>query len=172
MKEVQDLLVANFQSSLAPSRNLLVDETMVGFCGRFGTKQYMPKKPTKYGVKAFMLVEREHGYMLDILVYTGHEMLECASSQYSFLPQLLHEHSTCPGTCVKNRVGLLGPNCTKMFWLRNNKVQAYQCDELLMLSPEGSANSPRCSVVTRQVSTKPLFIHQYNLSMNDVDKAD
>ncbi len=58
VKGVLDLLVANFQAVLAPSRNLSIDETMVGFRGRFVAKQYMPKKPTKYGIKAFTLAER------------------------------------------------------------------------------------------------------------------
>ncbi len=75
------------KSVFAPSRDLFVDETMVGFRGRFGPKQYMPKKPTKYGIKAFTLAEGEHGYMLNVLVYTGRETLESASSQYPSLPQ-------------------------------------------------------------------------------------
>ena len=82
-----ELLVANFQASYAPTRNLAVDETMVGFRGRFGPKQYMPKKPTKYGIKAFTLAESEQGYILDILVYTGRDTLDHADSQYANLPQ-------------------------------------------------------------------------------------
>ena len=50
VKDVLDMLLANFQNSFAPDRNLLVDETMVGFRGQFGSKQYMPSKPTKYGI--------------------------------------------------------------------------------------------------------------------------
>ena len=36
VKTVLELLVANFQASYAPTRNLAVDETLVGFRGRFG----------------------------------------------------------------------------------------------------------------------------------------
>ena len=80
-------LVANFQCSYKPSRELAADETMVGFRGRFGPLQYMPNKPTKYGIKAFTLADAAHGYMLDILVYTGSDTLSTASSTYTSLPQ-------------------------------------------------------------------------------------
>ena len=59
----------------------------MGFRGRFGSKQYMPKKATKYGIKAFTLAESEHGYILDIVVYTGRDTLDHADSQYANLPQ-------------------------------------------------------------------------------------
>ena len=47
----------------------------------------MPKKPTKYGIKAFTLAESEQGYILDILVYTGSDTLAHADSRYDSLPQ-------------------------------------------------------------------------------------
>jgi len=74
-----DLLVGNFRKSFAPGRNLSVDETMVGFHWRFGPKQYMPDKPTKYGIKAFTLAESEHRYVFDILLYTGSDTLASAN---------------------------------------------------------------------------------------------
>ena len=87
MKDVLDLLVANFQQSLAPDRNLSVDETMVGLRGRFASKQYMPSKPTKYGIKAFTLADSTQGYIMNCLVYTGGDTLEEANPSYSMLPQ-------------------------------------------------------------------------------------
>ena len=53
VKSLIDILIPNFQSSYKPSRDLAVDETMVGFQGRFGAKQYRPNKPVKYGDKSF-----------------------------------------------------------------------------------------------------------------------
>ena len=49
---------------------------MIGFRGRFGAKQYIPNKPTKYGVKAFTLADSLNGYILDVLLYTGADTLE------------------------------------------------------------------------------------------------
>lgn len=51
---------------------------MIGFCGRFRAKQYIPNKPTKYGVKAFTLADSLNGYILDILVYKGADILQNA----------------------------------------------------------------------------------------------
>ena len=80
-------LISNFQASYKPSREIAADETMVGFRGCFGPLQYMPNKPTKYGIKAFTLADAAHGYMLDILVYTGSDTLSTASLAHSSLPQ-------------------------------------------------------------------------------------
>ena len=44
-------------------------------------------KPTKYGVKAFTTADSTHGYILNILLYTGRDTLASASSQYRDLPQ-------------------------------------------------------------------------------------
>ena len=84
---VMEPLIANYQASYKPSREIAADETMVGFHGHFGAIQYMPNKPTKYGIKAFTLADAAHGYMLDILVYTGRDTLSIASAAYSGLPQ-------------------------------------------------------------------------------------
>ena len=87
VKEILDLLLPHFQQSLLPGHNLSVDETMVGFQGRFDAKQYMSAKPTKYGIKAFTLAESDYGYLLNCLVYTGGDTLESASPEYANLPQ-------------------------------------------------------------------------------------
>ena len=60
---------------------------MVGFRGRFGAKQYIPNKPTKYGIKAFTLADSKNGYILDALIYTGADTLDLSDPQYSHLPQ-------------------------------------------------------------------------------------
>ena len=60
---------------------------MVGFRGRFGPKQYMPKKPVKYGIKAFTLADSGEEYVLNILLYTGTETLTVINPEFSQLPQ-------------------------------------------------------------------------------------
>ena len=87
VKDTLDLLITNFQTSFKPARNVSVDETMVGFRGRFAAKQYMPAKPTKYGIKAFTVADSTHGYVLNCLVYTGGDTLHVASRTYLTLPQ-------------------------------------------------------------------------------------
>ena len=83
-----ELLLAKFQHYFYPSQKLSVDETMVGFRGRFGSTQYTPKKPVKWGIKSFTLADAETGYMLNIVVYTGAQTLDDADAQFASLPVL------------------------------------------------------------------------------------
>ena len=46
---------------------------MVAFRGRLGWRQYVPAKPTKYGIKVWMRADPENGYCNDFQVYTGKE---------------------------------------------------------------------------------------------------
>ena len=64
-------LIAHFQSSYTLHREVSVDESMIGFKGRLGFIQYMPKKPTKWGMKAFVLSDAHTGYMYNWHLYTG-----------------------------------------------------------------------------------------------------
>ena len=64
-------LIQNFQSCFTLHRELSVDESMIGFKGRLGFIQYMPKKPTKWSMKAFVLSDAQNGYMYNWYLYTG-----------------------------------------------------------------------------------------------------
>ena len=55
--------LANFQQSYTLSEEVCVDERMIGFKGRLNFIHYMPKKPTKWGMKAFVLADSCTGYM-------------------------------------------------------------------------------------------------------------
>ena len=44
---------------------------MIKFKGRLLFKQYMPKKPTKWGIKCFSLNESDTGYTCAWQIYTG-----------------------------------------------------------------------------------------------------
>ena len=79
------MLLARFQSCYYPGCEFALDETMVGFRGRFFWKQYIQNKPTKWGIKCFTLADSSNGYVLNILVYTGRNTLEEAEN--SQLPQ-------------------------------------------------------------------------------------
>ena len=82
-----ELMLTRFQANYAPQRSLAIDETMLCFRGRFAGKQYMPKKPVKWGIKAFSLADSSNGYLLNILLYTGAETLDGTNYQFSTLPQ-------------------------------------------------------------------------------------
>ncbi|CAI8046058.1 PiggyBac transposable element-derived protein 4, partial [Geodia barretti] len=52
-------------------RELLINEPMVGFKGRLFFIQYLPKKPTKWGMKAYVLADSCTGYVYNWRLYTG-----------------------------------------------------------------------------------------------------
>ncbi|XP_067663476.1 piggyBac transposable element-derived protein 4-like [Haliotis asinina] len=56
-----------------PHQNISIDEAMVAFRGRLAFRQYLPAKPTKYGIKVWMRADPENGYVSDFQVYTGKE---------------------------------------------------------------------------------------------------
>ena len=66
-----DPLIRNFQSSYSLGREISVDESMVGFKGRLWFIQYLPKKPTKWGMKAFVLADSVTGYTYNWRLYAG-----------------------------------------------------------------------------------------------------
>lgn len=71
-------LIEHFQSSYTLHREVSLDKSMIGFKGRLGFIQYMPKKPTKWGMKAFVLSDALTGYMYNWHLYTGMSECECA----------------------------------------------------------------------------------------------
>ena len=66
-----DPLLDNFQKAYHPGREMSIDESMIGFKGRLSFLQYMPKKPTKWGMKAYVLADSKTGYTFNWKLYTG-----------------------------------------------------------------------------------------------------
>ena len=66
-----DPLLSNFKSNYSAHREISIDEQMIGFKGRLHFIQYLPKKPTRWGMKAFVLADSHDGYVLKWKLYTG-----------------------------------------------------------------------------------------------------
>lgn len=64
-------ILESFSKFMKPDRDLAIDEAMVGFKGRIFLKQYMPKKPTKWGIKMWSIACSNTGYVLGGQVYLG-----------------------------------------------------------------------------------------------------
>jgi hypothetical protein len=64
-------IISRFQEYHLPSHDPAVDEAMTGFKGGFHLKQYMPRKPTKWGIKAWGLADSTNGYLLRCQIYRG-----------------------------------------------------------------------------------------------------
>ena len=81
-------LLEKFQEYFYPYQTLSADETTVGFRGRFGSTQYTPHKPVKWGIKAFTLADAKTRYMLNMLISVGAQTLDNSDPQFATLPVL------------------------------------------------------------------------------------
>ena len=66
-----DLILPTFESEYTPNQSVTIDEAMIPFKGRLGFKQYIKNKPTKWGIKAFVLSDATNGYVYRSQIYTG-----------------------------------------------------------------------------------------------------
>lgn len=60
-----------FKKSLYPFQNLVIDESLLLFKGRLSFRQFIPSKRHRFGVKFFVMVDCDTGYILDFIIYTG-----------------------------------------------------------------------------------------------------
>ncbi|XP_065836851.1 piggyBac transposable element-derived protein 4-like [Oscarella lobularis] len=56
-----DVLQASFKTEYGSRREVTIYEAMIPYKGRLGYKQYMKDKPTKWGIKVFILAESSTG---------------------------------------------------------------------------------------------------------------
>ncbi len=66
-----DHMHAACKASYHPRRELTIDERMVATKARTGFTQYMKNKPTKWGIKLFVLADSSNGRTVDFTVYVG-----------------------------------------------------------------------------------------------------
>ncbi|KAL2076404.1 hypothetical protein ACEWY4_027997 [Coilia grayii] len=59
------------KSSYHPRRELAVDERMVATKAKTGFTQYIKNKPTRWGIKLFVMADSSNGYTVDFSVYVG-----------------------------------------------------------------------------------------------------
>ena len=62
---------AKIQELYKLGKHVLVDEGMIGFKGRLSFRQYMPEKPTKYGIKVWMVADASNGFVINHEFYLG-----------------------------------------------------------------------------------------------------
>ena len=79
-----DHLSAVFPHYYQLGRHLLVDEMMIGTRCHVSFLQYLPKKPTKFGIKVFVNSEAKTGYVLSFQVYTGKDTTKKGSNLVSY----------------------------------------------------------------------------------------
>lgn len=70
IRPLLDIVVAACQRVYTPSQNLSVDESIISFKGRLSWVQNMPKKPHKWGIKAWALAMASYRILRYIQVRT------------------------------------------------------------------------------------------------------
>ena len=74
IRPLLDMVISTFKSVYLPQQDIFIDESIIGFKGWLSFVQYMPKKPTKWGIKACVLAESATGYVWYLRLYTGKHM--------------------------------------------------------------------------------------------------
>ena len=80
-----DLVLLTFESQYTAHKSVTIDEAMIPFKGRLSFKQYIKNKPTKWGIKTFVLSDATNGYVCRLQIYTGKNV----------------ETNTCAGLCTR-----------------------------------------------------------------------
>lgn len=66
-----DIMQERWNQFYRLSPNLTLDEGMIPFSGRLSFLQFIKGKPTRWGIKAFMLASSATGYVYQLKIYTG-----------------------------------------------------------------------------------------------------
>lgn len=64
-------LINNIQVNFSLGSNTCVDEMLANFRGRCRFKMYMPRKPTRFGIKIMILCDAHSSYCYNAYIYTG-----------------------------------------------------------------------------------------------------
>jgi hypothetical protein len=71
IRNIYDKLVAACEANYSPGTGCTVDESLHGFRGMCSFKQYIPNKPSTYGIKVYVLAESKTFYFISSKIYTG-----------------------------------------------------------------------------------------------------
>jgi len=77
-REIWDNFIGLCKSLYLVGSAICIDEQLLPFRGRCGFRQCMPKKPSKYGIKIWMMWNCATKYMTNAKVYVGKENNEIA----------------------------------------------------------------------------------------------
>jgi hypothetical protein len=73
VRPVLDAILKNCLEMMAPNKESAIDEAMIKYKGRSTLKQYMSKKPIKWGIKVWVRSDSRTGYVCQFHIYTGKE---------------------------------------------------------------------------------------------------
>ena len=71
LRPIHDAIVENWRALYNPDEQISIDEGMLKWRGRLSFKVYNKDKPTKYGIKAYILADSNSGYCWNMDIYYG-----------------------------------------------------------------------------------------------------
>jgi len=71
IRNIYDKFVVAFKANYTPGTGCIVDESLHGFRGMCSFKLYIPNKPSKYGIKVYVLTDSNTFYVVSSKIYTG-----------------------------------------------------------------------------------------------------
>ena len=100
VRPLVDSLLDKCKKHFHPSRNLSIDESIIGTKSRISFRQYIKNKPTKWGVKMFVLADSKTGFIVNFEIYTGkRDVPDDKGATYHTCMRLLENHLG-QGYCV------------------------------------------------------------------------
>jgi hypothetical protein len=73
IRPVLNTVLARCLENYNPPKDQAVDEGMIAFKGRLSFRQYLPAKPTKFGLKVWERANPANGYVHEFQIYCGRE---------------------------------------------------------------------------------------------------
>lgn len=71
VKNILDYISEKFLEIYKPHKHLAADESTVSFRGRVLFKMYNPQKPTKWGLRIYVISDSTNGYVCSLIPYYG-----------------------------------------------------------------------------------------------------
>lgn len=71
IRNIFEIIKNNYSKHFIPSEYVTVDEQLLAFRGKCPFRQYNPRKPAKYGIKTFALVDAKMAYTMNLETYVG-----------------------------------------------------------------------------------------------------
>lgn len=71
IRPILDTVLEKCLKNYNPPQNQSIDEGMIAYKGRLSFKQYLPAKPTKFGVKVWARAHPKTGYIHEFQIYVG-----------------------------------------------------------------------------------------------------
>ena len=71
IRNIYEKFVVACEANYTPESGCTIDESLHGFRGRCSFKEYIPNKPSKYGIKVHVLADSKTFYLVSSKIYTG-----------------------------------------------------------------------------------------------------